>query len=91
MHRTRLALAASALALSLGGCSSTQLARSTEADSNGAAGSLAVNHDGRHEHNVGYGDALGAAIFGQPVTIAKSEQFGDTRYAGGETELMPGE
>ncbi|MCC6284006.1 MAG: hypothetical protein IT439_01700 [Phycisphaerales bacterium] len=31
--------------------------------------------------NVGAGDALGAAVFGQEVTLAKAEQFGDSQYA----------
>lgn len=31
--------------------------------------------------NIGAGDALGAAVFGQELTLAKAEQFGDSQYA----------
>jgi len=84
MNRTGIVLATGSLALVIGGCSSTRVA---DAEYPG----YVVTRGGVSEMNVGYGDALGAAIFGKPVTVAKREQFGDTRFAEGMTELMPGE
>lgn len=37
--------------------------------------------DGFVRHNVGFGDALGAAMWGTDITIAKAHQFGDTEFA----------
>ncbi|MBX3364733.1 MAG: hypothetical protein KF866_08215 [Phycisphaeraceae bacterium] len=39
-----------------------------------------LNESGRA--NVGYGDALGMAVFGKSITLAKARQHGDAAYAG---------
>lgn len=74
MKRTRIILAALALAMTATACSSISTSSHTYSYAGGVG-------DGLYQPNVGSGDALGAALFGTDVTLARAKQFGDTEYA----------
>lgn len=75
----RIVITAAGLALTaaaLTGCSSARVTRSY---GHNAFAKNMRNEAGRL--NVGAGDALGMAVFGQQITLARAEQFGDYEYA----------
>ena len=74
MKRTRITLAALALAMTATACSSISTSSPVYSYAGGAG-------DGLYRPNVGTGDALGAALFGKDVTLARAKQFSDTEYA----------
>lgn len=74
MKRTRCILGALALTMTATACNTV----STNSRSYSYAGGVG---DGLYRPNVGSGDALGAALFGKDVTLARAKQFGDTEYA----------